>query len=382
MAGTEASRPIRVLHTLSCVHSGGVEQLRVLLARGLPAGRYEHALITQESAGGIPGVLSDAGWSIHDIGIARHILDPAWYARAASIAREFAPDLIHGAVFEGNALANVLGLRFPRTPVISEETSNPLNRSWRGNLLIRGFYLRSQAVIAVSPAVVDYLIGVAKVPARKVIHIDNAVEQAATPNPREIDRLRQKLGLAAEDVVIGSVDRIQDDPKRFSDLILAFGEVSRNIPRARLLLVGDGPDRAMLERLAEQRGLGDAVVFAGYQADPRPFYWLMDVFALASAREAFGLVLVEAMLAGVPVVATAVGGMPHVLGHGAAGVLVPPLDPPAMAREITRLLMDAPERRRLAHAGQERARSEFSPERYCADIDRLYRRLARLVSVG
>ena len=102
----------------------------------------------------------------------------------------------------------------------------------------------------------------------------------------------------------------------------------------------------------------------------------MDVFVLASSREAFGLVLAEAMMAGLPVVGTKVGGIPDVLDGGSAGLLVPPFDPAGLAGAIQFLRDDPVQRRELAARGKRLAESRYRPERYIADITRLYESLA------
>lgn len=369
-------RPLRILHMLGWISSGGVEHRRLTLARGLPRGRYQHVAICQASGGVLPDQLRNEGWQIHEIGNAPHILSPAWHRRAWAIAREFRPDIIHGAVFEGVALANSTGWRLPRVPVISEETSDPVDRSWRGNLLMRAMCLCSDVVIGVSPRVGDYLRGTARIPARKVRVIDNAVLPAPEVPAEELARMRTDLGLRPEVPVIGSVGRVLDSHKRFSDVIRALSLLRERRRAAQLLIIGDGPDLTMLKALAAELGVADAVIFAGYQGEARRFYPLMDVFALASAHEAFGLVLAEAMLAGVPVVATQVGGIPYVLDEGAAGVLVPPLAPEALAGALQNLLDNPDRRRELGEAGRRRAESAFSADRYCREIDKLYQSLA------
>lgn len=369
---------IRVLHTLGWITAGGVEQLRLVMARGMPKDRYEHVVICQEAGGVLPDQLRAEGWTIHVIGLGRNILDPAWHLKAVRIARAFRPDVVHGAVIEGVALATSVGLALPGVAIVAEETSDPVDRSWRGNLLMRAMCLRSDAAIGVSPRVGDYLTDIARVPRRKVRVIDNAVLPAPDMAAQEVAALRAEFGLAADDFVLGSAGRLQDDHKRFSDLIRATRLLlDRGISRIRLLIVGDGQHRAMLEELARSLDLGDRVVFTGYRGDVRRFYPVMDVFALASAHEAFGLVLAEAMMAGVPVVATEVGGIPHVLDQGRAGRLVPPLRPDAICTAVEDLWRDAAERRRLGEVGRTHAHAAFSADRYCREIDDLYRSLLR-----
>ncbi|UXI51523.1 glycosyltransferase [Acinetobacter variabilis] len=373
------NRRIRVLHTLGWVASGGVEQRRLVLASSLPKDKYEHVILTQETAGGLPDLLRAEGWKIHEIGNAPHILSPSWHQRAYEIAREFQPDIIHGAVYEGVGLANILGWRLPKAKVISEETSDPTNRSWRGNVLLQLLCLRSSAVIGVSPSVADYLRNIAHIPARKVKLINNALWPAPNLTLSQLQEYRQSLGLKDTDFVIGSVGRIFDDHKRFSDLIRALRMLhDQGFTQAKLLIIGSGPDDQMLADLTAKLNLTGKVIFSGYQSEARHFYPLMDVFALASAREAFGLVLVEAMLAKVPVIATNVGGIPYVLNEGKAGILVSPNSPQDFAKAIFSLYQNPLQRQKIAEAGRIRAELQFSAERYCHEMDTLYESLVKL----
>lgn len=368
---------IRVLHTLCRIRSGGVEQRRILLAQGLGSDLYEHALICQEADGPISGILRDAGWTIHQIGLAPGILNREWHARAYKIAHAFQPDIVHGAVYEGEALAFGIGLRMPKIKVIMEETSDPVGRRWTGNTLMRIMCLRADACVGVSPNVIGYLRDTLRIPARKLRLINNAVPEVPAPTTVHLANLRAFFGIGEDDVIIGSVGRLQDNHKRFSDIIRALPMIRSAQPRARLLIVGDGQDRSMLEQLARDIGQSEAVIFAGYQSSPRDFYHLMRIFVLASASEAFGLVLVEAMLAGVPVVATEVGGIPFVLDAGKAGVLVPPMQPDALAEAVIGLLADLPASNDLCAAGLARAHTAFTAERYIKEVADLYNDLLR-----
>ncbi len=347
-----------------------------MLARKLPRDDYEHMLICQESVGVLPDLLRAEGWVLREIGVTSHILSPWWHAAAARIAREFRPDIVHGAVIEGVALANGIGLRMPGVPVISEETSDPVNRSWRGNFLMRGICVRSDVVIGVSPKVACYLRDAAKIPQRKIKIINNAVLPPPSVKECEIAALRAAHGINADDRIIGSVGRVDNNHKRFSDLIRALVALRSRFPKVKLLIVGDGPDLEMLRALAVELGVAEAIIFTGYQGEARRFYPLMDVFALVSEHEAFGLVLVEAMLAGIPVVATEVGGMPFVLGGGSAGRLVPVRSPHVIAQVISELLANEEQRVSLGALGKSHAELEFSADRYCNEIDALYKGLA------
>jgi glycosyltransferase involved in cell wall biosynthesis len=128
--------------------------------------------------------------------------------------------------------------------------------------------------------------------------------------------------------------------KGITDLIRAFALLRKDFPGASLNLVGDGPDRPVMEALALELELGESVCFAGFIADPGPWLAETDVFVLASHREPAGLVICEAREAGCAIVASDVDGIPEMLDGGEAGLLVPPGSPDQLAHAIGRLLAD------------------------------------------
>jgi len=128
--------------------------------------------------------------------------------------------------------------------------------------------------------------------------------------------------------------------KGIRDLLHAFATLREQVPAAVLYLVGEGPDRAAMEALAMQIGIAQHVRFEGFVADPRAYLAQADVFVLASHNEPAGLVLCEARETGRAIVATRVGGIPEMLDDGAAGLLVPPHDPAALAQALGQLLGD------------------------------------------
>jgi glycosyltransferase involved in cell wall biosynthesis len=139
--------------------------------------------------------------------------------------------------------------------------------------------------------------------------------------------------------------------------------------------VGTGPDEDKLRDLAVELKVKDRVFFAGYQADTQAYYEVMDVFALASAHEAFGLVLVEAMFAGLPVVATRTGGIPNVVSEGETALLVNPYSPSALADAFIRIFEDLEKSLAMGVKGRIRAREYFSEKRYISEVDAFYTRL-------
>ena len=149
--------------------------------------------------------------------------------------------------------------------------------------------------------------------------------------------------------------------KRVGDAVRALAIISQTRPAA-LVLVGDGPERAAVEALARELGVADRVRFLGLLPRFAELLARSDLFVLPSETESFGLAALEALASGVPVVASAVGGIPEVVRDRETGLLVPAADPGALAAACVSLLEDEPRRRRMAASARADAVSRFDPE--------------------
>ena len=163
--------------------------------------------------------------------------------------------------------------------------------------------------------------------------------------------------------------------KRVNDAVRIFARVARRLP-ARLLMVGDGPQRGPAQQVAEEEGVADRVIFLGKQQSVAELLSCADLFLLPSEQEAFGLVALEAMACGVPVVATRVGGIPEVVPDGTAGRLAPVGDVEGMAEGAIWLLEDV-ERWRAASAAAREAAARYSAEDVVADYESYYDEVLR-----
>jgi len=184
---------------------------------------------------------------------------------------------------------------------------------------------------------------------------------------------REALGIAPDAFVVGCVARLEP-VKGQIHLVEAIARLAASMPSLTLLLAGDGERREALESHARARGIADRVIFAGAVADPVQALAASDLFALPSLNEGMGRAAVEAMAAGVPVIASAVGGLPEVLDRGNAGLLVPPGDPGALADAIRELAGSPDKRSRLAGAARIRA-ARYDENVMIDRLDTLYREL-------
>ena len=192
--------------------------------------------------------------------------------------------------------------------------------------------------------------------------------RAAVPDP---DGLRRELGCPPEVRLVGSVGRLAPI-KRCQDLILAVAHLGD--PRVVCLLVGDGPEAAGLAAVAREAGITERVRFLGWREDVPRVMAALSVFVQPSANEGMGRSIVEAMAAGVPVVATRVGGIPSVVADGECGLLVEPADVTGLAGAIGKLLADPDLAARMGAAGRRRA-TAYSVQSMVEQLDGLYREI-------
>jgi glycosyltransferase involved in cell wall biosynthesis len=193
--------------------------------------------------------------------------------------------------------------------------------------------------------------------------------------PEAVAALRERYGLTVDTPVVGAITRFYPE-KATEVLVEAFAEVARRVPAARLLLVGDGPQRPVLEARARELGLADRIRFAGFQHDPELHVRLFRVTAVPSREEGLGMTAIESLAAGVPVVATRVGGLPEVVTHGRSGLLVPPDDPAALAGALVRVLAEPGLREQLALGARAESR-RFTIDRFVDRMEALYRSVSR-----
>ncbi|TMQ71998.1 MAG: glycosyltransferase [Candidatus Eisenbacteria bacterium] len=229
-------------------------------------------------------------------------------------------------------------------------------------------------MIVVSEAVRAAMARVDPALARRAVTIVNGVDLAAFAAARVTRReTRAALGYGDQDLVIGAVARF--DRRKGLDLLLeAAAAAQPRVPALRLLLVGDGPERARLESHAAMLGLDAIVHWAGACAPVSPFVAAMDLFAAPSRTEGQGVALVEALAAGVPVVGARVGGIPEVVAHGRCGLLVEPESPDALAAALVRLARE-PETRAAMGAAASGQAGRFSLAESCARLSRVYDQL-------
>lgn len=199
----------------------------------------------------------------------------------------------------------------------------------------------------------------------------NSIRRLSPAKPVDVEALRKRLGIADDERVVLAVGRLSRE-KAHTDLLEAFKRLRETNAGVslKLIIVGDGPERSRLEAMSASSG--GQVVFAGQTNDVQTFYAIAEVFALPSHSEGSPNVLLEAMAANLPIVATAVGGVPEMVEHNESALLVPPNDPSALAAAIATLLTDKDLAQRLAKDASSLVETQYNPETYARSLLEIY----------
>jgi glycosyltransferase involved in cell wall biosynthesis len=348
-------KPVRLLLVVDSLEVGGAERHVVDLALALNRQGHE-VTVACSVAGDLHGLLEEANVPVRPLldQLVKRRVSAAYARGLRRLVKGERFDLVHAHIYASAAAAAIATAGTGVPLVVTEHTE----AGWRGRrarLVTRRFCRRASRVIAVSGAVRRRLVEQDDVSPEKIVVIPNAVP--ANPHkgagvPPLPDELR-------DGPLVGVVARLQPE-KGVATFLKAASRVAKAVPRARFIVAGGGPLRAELEALVERIGLERNVRFLGFRSDPRALIRLLDVLVVPSHTEGAPLVVLETMAAGVPVVASAVGGIPDQVSHGDDGLLVPPGDPAALGDAVLKLLEDPGLARRMGAAGCRKAATDFS----------------------
>jgi glycosyltransferase involved in cell wall biosynthesis len=229
-------------------------------------------------------------------------------------------------------------------------------------------------IFAVSTQLRDHMLAEG-FPADRVSVIHNGIDPGSEPDCETRREARAVLGLPHGAIVIGTAARL-DAVKDLGTLLMAFSHLNRTVLGTQLIVFGDGPERQALSAQCTALGVAGSVTFTGHRQDVRELLPALDVFANSSVSEGISLTILEAMAAGLPVVATAVGGTPEVVVHDQTGLLVPPRDPSRLEAALADLAANPARRKALGTCGRGRVLQYFTIDRMVADYVKQYERAA------
>lgn len=363
-----------IVHVVSSLAIGGQEKMILDLAAGQVA--RGHAVQAVSLAPDHPGTLAplfgERGVAVQHVA-KREGVDPTVFPRLYSLFRRARADVVHAH--------NRLALIYAAAPGKLARSTTIYTRHGPGVGTARQRFVRRAAArcldayVAVSPETLTVARQHHDCDERKLSAIDNGVDlRRFRPDAEARAASRAGLGIPEAAWVMGTVGRLVPE-KNYQLLIAAAAPLLG--PEVRLVIVGDGPEAPALHGAAAQAGVERFVHFTGRRDDVPALLCAFDQFALSSRMEGLPLVILEAMATALPIVSTAVGGIPGAVADGETGLLAPPGDAAALRQRLQALRDDRPRAQALGRRGREVALARYSVDRMVDDYLTLYRRFGR-----
>ncbi|MDD5605759.1 MAG: glycosyltransferase [Patescibacteria group bacterium] len=296
------------------------------------------------------------------------------------LLKKYDPDVVHT---HGQRAGLVGRLAARDLPIKIVHTEHTYTKEFRlHNPLLHVGHLRAMKVlsqftdhtIAVSKAVKEFLVknGLSKETKTSVVY-NGIVPLKKKVGENEIDAFKQEHGLTKKDIVIGTIGSFNEQ-KDTKTLIEAIAKMLKKSPTIKLVLVGRGHLRRRLEKQAKRLGIEERIVFTGVLKNVLPALKSFTLFVLPSLSEAFGITLLEAMKAGIPIVATKAGGIPEIITHNHNGILVEPKDAKGLAGAMMRLLNDKKLMKKLTQ-NHDKTVNQFAADKMIRATEKIYTQL-------
>jgi glycosyltransferase involved in cell wall biosynthesis len=369
---------IRLMFALTSPVRGGVEEVVLALLQRLDPDEFRLSLAAPRE------LLDSFAPDLTDVAVDTLAVQADSWTRRGDVGRlgtfmaRVRPDIVNPHLFRSTAFAAPLA-KWHGARVV--ETYHG-REGWRQGAAA-GFFLPDRVisgfvdrVIAVSEAARAFLISGKGYAASKIVVVPNGRDLSVFRPGSGRERARKDLGLDGAVPLVGVIGRLEAQ-KGHAYLLEAWPAVTREFPNARLLVVGDGSLRGVLERRAQELGVAASVIFAGFRSDMPRVLDAIDILALPSLYEGMPLTAIEASAMARPVVATCVDGTPEVIRNGRTGHLVPPRDANALTRALLGLLRDPEGAQRMGRAGRDYVLNRFDLDTQVQATARVYRSMMR-----
>ena len=367
--------PREVVYVIASMITGGTQTHLLQVFATLDRARYRPRLFCLRSGGDLLAATRALGVEVESFDMAATLKSPRDFlglARIASALRRVRPAVVHGYLLRGNFFG-ALAARLAGIPVVvtsKRGLHEPVGSAERFAVAVSNRL--SDTITGNSPAVLDFTRANEPQCVRPLEMIPSGIDTDRF-DPRVTQSLRTALGVGDAPTVGTAIT--WRPRKGFRMLFEAFAELRRHVPNARLLIAGEGEWAPNPLQLADELGIRDAVLLLGKRGDMPEVLATLDVFVLPSESEGMSNAILEAMAMELPVVATAVGGAPHVIAEGHSGYLVGYPDSPALAARLVALLAEPSTRLAVGTAARARVVDAFSARSMVRQIEALYDRL-------
>jgi glycosyltransferase involved in cell wall biosynthesis len=366
---------IKIIFVITGTGVGGAEKMLYHTIKGINPERYSARLCSLKRKGDFAGRLEEEGLEVYSLNMRDAATLAGWLDTLRALVlliRYFIrerPVVVHSFLFRANILARIAGYLTGVPVIISSIRVMGGEQKWH-HFIDRVTAFMADHFVAVSNGVKEHIVRKAHVPERKVSTIYNGIV-AGSSTGFDVSALMNDVGLKAGERILMTAGRLHRQ-KGYDLLIQALPMVQKSFSGVKLLILGEGEEEKSLKKLAHSLEISEKVLFLGLRSDVDRLLQCSEIFVLPSRWEGFPNVLLEAMAAGKPVVATAVGGVRELVVDEVTGILVPPQDETALADAITLLLSDKKRALAMGAAGRERVLQRFSMDAMLSKTEALY----------
>jgi glycosyltransferase involved in cell wall biosynthesis len=368
---------IRILFVFAALPVGGAEQLLVSELMGLDKNLFDPLVGVISEKGPVGELIEKKGFPViplhrmkknqFDYGIIREL--------KAILIRE-GISLVHTHLYDGGKYGRIAA-RMVHVPAIVHTVHNIyVKRRTKYHLINWGLSLFTDQIIAVSGAVRESIVHYDRIDRQRIRVIHNGIDLSRFSGSTDRNGWRVGLGIKTDEFVIGVIARLEEQ-KGHRFLLEALAQKPKILASLKVVIIGDGKLRSRLEAYSQEKGLASQVLFLGTQEPIFPILKALDLFLLPSLWEGFSVAILEAMAAGVPVIATRVGGAEEVITSGREGLLIPPGDAQGLAEAIEDALLHREKYLEMARLGKEKVRRAFSIETHITALTALYLEILR-----
>jgi glycosyltransferase involved in cell wall biosynthesis len=366
------SFPLKVVFITGALSFGGLERVVINLCRNLDSRRFKAVVICLKNRGELANELEEAGIEVICLDANRHRLFKYFnWVRLAKIIHTQRPAVIHThntAAFIDAAMAYSIA---PGCGFIHTDHNRNFPDSLRYMFAERLASYLSYRIIAVSEENKENLIRYEKISRRKIEIINNGIDQEKFNLTIDVDAAKNNLGVADFDFLIGTVAVLRQE-KGLNFFIKAIPMVLEKHPNTGFVIIGDGPLRDELEKIADNVGVRNNLVFLGSRTDVPELLQLFDIFVLPSLWEGLPMSLLEAMAAGKCILASNVGGIPSAIRNGIDGLLIPAQSENKIADNLIKLRENTALRNQYAQSARLRFKENYTVEGMVEKYQKLY----------
>lgn len=359
----------RILHFIGSLETGGTENMLLTYLKNTKNEGLEHIVCTVYDRGALRDRFKEAGIRVVSLNLPNKIMLPLAIFKFSDMIELLHPDVVHSYLLQENLIARIV-CKFKNKKLICGKRDTDRHKLFLKVWLDRLTIGMAGMNISNSTAGVNELRSYG-VPGKKVLYVPNGKKVYQLEKIMKKMDAKRKLGFAPEEILLGCVARLYKF-KGHEYLIRAMPKVIEENPKAKLLIIGDGEMKVNLVKIRDKLGLSNSILFLGERKDVPEILSAIDIFVFPSLREGMPGALMEAMAAGLPVIATDIDGNKELIQNGENGILVPVKDSEHLTSAINNLISNPNSMHDFAKNARDTIKNEFGIELMVKKLDKIY----------